>query len=194
VSRVVPAFLEPRFDLDALETDASTFVAVDRALTIQWVNPAWDRFARANGGVHVPQRYGRGRSYLDGITAPLRAFYEAAFVNALTQNEVFAQTYECSSPTVFRVFRVRALPCDGEGLLLEHSTVVDRPHDGDPASLPLSDYTRPDGTVLQCSNCRRVQRAKSDGWDWVPAWVSVSPPETSHGLCGPCSAFYWGVK
>jgi hypothetical protein len=187
-------FVEPWFSVEALETDGSTVVVIDREYAIRWVNSAWHRFAFDNDGSDIPERYGHGSSYLDGIAPPLRGFYETAFAAAMAKKGVFEHTYECSSPAVFRLFLVRALPCGPEGLLLEHSRVVERPHGGVPSELPPASYARADGTILQCGNCRRVRRAQGDSWDWVPEWTKAPPRHTSHGLCAPCSAFYWGVK
>jgi len=187
-------FIERWFDVEALHADDSSVAAIDRAFRIRWVNPAWHRFAQANGGADVADRVGPGISYLDGIAPPLRSFYETMFSAALEKKQVFEQIYECSSANTFRLFRLRALPLESEGLLLEHSRVVEHPHEGVPSELPPSSYARPDGTILQCSNCRRVRRAQGEGWDWVPTWTQASPSYTSHGLCASCAAFYWGVK
>ncbi|MGA7123905.1 MAG: hypothetical protein WBY94_27630 [Polyangiaceae bacterium] len=182
------------FNVEALESCDFTIVAIDRACRIRWVNPAWHRFAVANGAPDVQQRYGNGSFYLQGVTPPLRSFFETGFAVALARREIFEQIYECSSPQIFRQFFLRALPLGSEGLLLEHSRVVEHPHCGVPSDLPPASYARTDGTILQCSNCRRVRRAEGASWDWVPAWTKAPPPYTSHGLCAACSAFYWGVK
>jgi hypothetical protein len=53
-------------------------------------------------------------------------------------------------------------------------------------------YRGASGLITQCAHCRRVQYpAKPDRWDWVPAWVHRSPPETTHGLCRVCFAYHY---
>ena len=189
---MVPAILAARFDVDALDRDESTNVAIDPAGTILWVNRAWERFATANGGADVLRRFGLGGSYLGAISPSLQGFYASAFSNALASGEPLELDYECSSAETFRRFHMRGLPIGQEGLLLEHSLVVEHPHDR--AVLEPIDalYASPDGVVVQCSNCRRVRRTTGLAWDWVPAWVRSFPPRTSHGLCDSCRAFYWG--
>jgi hypothetical protein len=177
-----------------LDEDESTYVALDPGGAIVWTNAAWNRFAIANGGTEVLRRFRPGTSYFEGIAAPLRGFYQSLLLNALTTGEVVDHTYECSSADVFRRFHMRALPLDRKGLLLEHSLVVERPHD--PADATARDVAYADGRgiVLQCSNCRRVRRRESAAWDWVPHWVRQAPAQTSHGLCNTCVSFYWGRR
>ena len=188
---MIPSFLADRFDVKALEADASTLVALDPGATILWVNPAWERFARANDGAQVLVRFCPSASYFDGISPPLRAFYEQGLGGALSTDNVFQHDYECSSPDAFRLFHMRALPIASKGLLVEHSLVVDRPHDRPEAPALEELYRDANGLVVMCSNCRRVRRAHSAGWDWVPAWVRKLPPRTSHGICDACVGFYF---
>lgn len=189
---VVPAFLG-RFELELLQRDASTIVAVDDAYAIRWFNPGWEAFARANGGAAIRSRFGLGTSYLDGIAGPLRSFFRAAFDNSMLTSEPFELDYECSAPEVFRQSHLLALPVIGEGLLLVHSVVVERPHAHDEHPSLESVYRLPTGVIVQCANCRRVKRRDGSSWDWVPAWVAALPPSTSHGICASCRGLYWGA-
>lgn len=189
---MIPSFLAQGFDVEALEGDASTLVALDPAGMILWVNPAWERFALANGGADVPARFGPGTSYFAGIAPPLRGFYESALEMALATGELFDREYECSSADKYRLFHMRALPIDGTGLLLEHSLMVERPHDGEASHPGGQEYVRSNGTVLQCSNCRRTFHPATTTWHWIPSWVREPPPMTSHGLCRICFHSYYG--
>jgi hypothetical protein len=187
----LPEFLAGAFDADALVRDGSTIVVLDPDGKILWTNPAWERFARENGG-HDLERFA---SYYAGIGPVLRGFYESAFANALLTGAVYVQEYECSSPDVFRKFHLQAMPVAGKGLLLTHSLLVERPHEhqqAPAAAAPPDRYRGANGIVVQCSNCRRVRRAGEEVWDWVRDWVAASPPNTSHGICAPCLGFYWG--
>lgn len=187
----LPAFLG-RFDLERLAKDASTIVAIDERYATQWLNPGWEIFARENHGEAIPMRFGLGTCYLDGISGPLRGFYQAAFENALLTGEPFELDYECSSPQVFRRSHMLVLPVSGEGLLLVHSLVVERPHDRAEQPSLEEAYRLANGMILQCANCRRVRRKDGSSWDWVPAWIAATPPRTSHGICACCRGFYWG--
>lgn len=196
----VPRFLRAAFEGDSLVElveSTSTLVALDPAGCILWVNRAWSQFARANDGEPVLSRFGPGTSYFDGIAGPLRGFYEGALQNALVTGEPFDQDYECSSPDVLRLHHLRALPFGDEGLLLEHSVKVERPHAAGEA-LPGAgaDHVDAHGLIHQCSNCRRVRRVRrADGraWDWIPALVALPPANASHCICATCVGYYWGT-
>lgn len=189
----MPTFLR-KFELARLARDTSTVVALDDEYRIQWVNPSWERFARENSGDAIGRRFGVGASYLGGIGGPLRLYYQAAFDNALLTGEPFELDYECSSADRFRRFHMLALPVGREGLVVAHSGMVEHPHGGDACEALELAYRLPAGIIVQCANCRRVRRTDGASWDWVPAWVTVIPPQTSHGLCASCRAFYLGVS
>lgn len=191
VTPLPPAFAD-HFESYALTAEGSTLVAIDPVGTIVWLNPAWQRFAEQNAGSQLAERFGVGSCYYDGISEPLRAYYQEAFRSALASLTVFEQDYECSSASLFRLMRLRALPIRNVGLLLEHSCVVRSFREG-PALAPSElTYLGANRTILQCSNCRRVQRADGTQWDWVPAWVARQAPNISHGICKVCLGFYWG--
>ncbi len=183
----LPTFLRAAFDEASLEESRSTLVAVAPTGEILWVNCAWWDFARANGGDEVPTRFGVGASYFDGIAPPLRAYYEEALAGALRAAEPFEQDYECSSPDVFRLHHLRALPFGWDGLLLEHSLVLEREHGDD------GDLRDEGGIVRQCSNCRRVERPSDGSWVHVRSQMVAPRPNVSHGICPLCVGFYWGV-
>lgn len=187
-----PALLSS-LELTQLERETSSLIALDSNYAIQWVNPSWERFARENSGEAIPRRFGIGTSYLDGIEGPLRHYYRSAFENALLTGEAFELDYECSSADVFRRFHMLALPLGREGLLVAHSRIVEQPHDREAHEALEQAYRLPAGMIVQCANCRRVRRKDGSSWDWVPAWVTVVPPQTSHGVCASCRGFYWGT-
>jgi hypothetical protein len=189
-SRPFPDFLEPAFDAGSLDALESTVVVVDPSGQILWVNHAWDRFARENGGGELT---GRG-SYLDAISAPLREFYRAVFDKALASGEVFDQDYECSSPDKRRVYHFRVLPIARRGLLLEHSLVASTDHTWPVAEALESRYVGANGRILQCSHCARVRAIETQSWDWVPAWVAQKDPRSSHVICPSCVGFHWGAR
>lgn len=188
----VPEFLRDMVEEKALAEGPSTLVALGPTGTILWVNAAWHEFARANGGEELLTRFRPGLSYFGGIAPPLRSFYEDALQNAIVTGEPFEHEYECSSPEVFRLHHLRALPFGTAGLLVEHSLVVERPHE--PEHEHAARYLNAQGFIRQCSNCRRVQRTSGDGWDWVRPWAAATPTNASHGICSSCIGYYWGPK
>lgn len=183
--------LAGRFDLAALGRDPTTHVAIDPGGVILWHNQAWSDFALANGGADLPARFGPGASYVGAIPDVLRPFFEDAFAEALSTGTPFEHDYECSSAEVLRRFRLRALPVQGHGLLLEHALRVEHPHDGPGEAPDPARYVTPKGFVMQCAHCRRVKRSGEASWDWVPAWVQAPPVRTSHGICQGCLGHYW---
>ena len=84
---------------------------------------------------------------------------------------------------------------DGRGGLVVNFLVIERPHA--PTHRPahaaeLACYTDERGSLHQCMHCRRARRNTArEQWDWVPAWVALSPPNTSHGLCQSCFDFHY---
>jgi hypothetical protein len=190
-ARRFPDFLRPGFQPGALERIDSTVAVLDARAAILWTNPAWDDFARANGGAFQLDDY---PTYLDAVAGPLRAYFADAFDHALSTGAVFEHDYDCSSAEVIRRYRMRVLPFPRHGMLVEHSQIAtsDAPADGEP---PLEErFLDEHGFIVQCSNCRRIKRPHArvpESWAWVPAWVTQNHPRTSHGLCAPCAAFYW---
>jgi hypothetical protein len=189
----LPSFLG-RLTASALGAHPGTLAAVESDGTIAWVNDAWWRFAADNGAADLAHRFPVGSSYFEGIHGPLRDFFRQRFDAALRTGTPFTLEYECSSASTYRVFRMRALPFDGAGLLVDHGPIVERPHERVAFAEDEVRYRSEAGLVTQCANCRRVRRTDGRSWDWVPTWVKDSPPKTSHGLCAPCATFYWRLR
>ena len=136
-----------------------------------------------------PLPWGIGARLTDAIVSPsgwlLRPDVSSC---ALSEGNPWSHEYECSSPDQFRKFHMIVYPLkDGRGGLVVNSLVIEKPHD--PKHRPahaaeLGCYTDEHGSLHQCMHCRRARRNTAlDQWDWVPAWVAQSPPNTSHGLC-----------
>jgi hypothetical protein len=184
------------FDFDVLEADAHSIFALSADLRFTYFNPAWFRFALANGGARLPTQFGLGSSFPAALPVVVRALYVTALERALETGEVWHHDYECSSADTYRLFHESAYPFrDRQGVLVinslraEHAISDDRaPHD--PVHrLYCSPVT---GLITQCCNCRRVQReAAPDQWDWVPAWVRDMPSNITSGLCRICHGYYW---
>ena len=157
---------------------------------IGYANVAWFEFGRANGARRL---WGLDDRLLDAISEPLRSYYAEKLAQVLVDGQPWEHDYECSSVALHREFRLRVLMiADGEGLLLTHTLRFERPHvDGLP--LVTNRYQAATGLITQCAHCRRVRRvAAPHSWDWVPALVEKPSSNISHGLCGLCSAYYFG--
>jgi len=189
VTRAFPPFLRGVFAVEDLSASRATIAVIDPAGNILWVNAAWHDFARRNGAGPAADSWA---SYFAAIAPPLCDYYRAAFANALATGDVFEQEYECSSGDELRRFHLRAMPIAGHGLVVEHSLLVAQPHELGSEDADEAAYRRDDGLVLQCSNCRRVRRAREPVWDWVPSLVVRQAQSVSHGICKSCVGFYFG--
>lgn len=183
------------FDYPAsiLESDTSVIFGLDPDLNITYCNPAWDRFARDNGGEHLCRPAPIGRCILDFISGPAQDHYAAFYRRMLAQSDPGEFDYDCSSPDKHRKFRLRAIPMrKNPGLLVINSLRLERSHDC-PACAPLEErYRTADGLIVICGNCRRARRNLPgvEHWDWVPEFVRHLPDRVSHGLCAPCLEHY----
>lgn len=185
------ALLAP-FDLRSLDADQSTICALDESLRVTYVNPAWLAFGRANGACEDERRWALGAEVMTVVPPPLRAFYEALYARALRDEEVQHHSYECSSPTVMRMFHMAVHPIRHGRIVVVSSLSVETAHEAPPQESERIRYRDDLGIVHQCSHCRRVRRADAATvWDWVPAFVARMPPQTSHGLCEVCLAYHY---
>jgi len=189
---IYPVPLRP-FDVAAVEDDPATICGLDASLRITHVNRAWRQFARDNGGEWDVAPWTLGVEVMSAVPLILRPFYEGLFERARTSDAPVEHSYECSSATVMRHFRMRIFPCVGGVLLVAHSLLNAAPHEGIASPAIAALYRDARGFVHQCAHCRRVRRGASDTrpWDWVPDYVARPVPNTSHGLCPLCEQFYF---
>ena len=191
-----PSLLEG-FALETLEAHPHPTYALSPELSLIYLNPAWFRFAEENAGEPaISTRFGIGTPVGAAIAAPLREFYSGAYQRALQTGEVWDHDYECSSADVYRRYHQTVYPLhDRGGLLVVNSLVQERPHNTEthaPSPPHEERYVGPQGLIIQCCHCRRVQRAaEPEIWDWVPAWVKRMPLRTTGGLCPLCYEYYW---
>jgi hypothetical protein len=181
------------FNIEALDREQSLIVLIRPEGTILWFNRAWAQAAINNGGESILTRYPVGSSYYDGIVGELHGYYKVQFSQSIQTGEPFFQEYECSTPTQFRLFELRALPIESVALLLEHTQLTANNIRRIAAPANEADYRFPNGLIYQCSNCRRTKNL-NDVWVWVPEWVAKSPDRTSHGICKVCVGYYWGQR
>lgn len=174
----------------AAASDNVTYV-VSADLHILRTNPAWERFGRANGGDDFLGQWQHGASLLDVIPPPLRVFFHDGFARAAASGERWEHDYECSSPALFRLYRMIAYPF-AEAFVVTHALLVERAHDREPHAPDDAYVAR--GVLVMCAHCRRVRHGgERERWDWVPGYVADMPPNVSHGLCPPCARYYYGV-
>lgn len=170
------------------ESDDTSYV-LSRDLRLVATNAGWDAFARANGGDSMLARWTPGSSVLDATPAVLHDFYTAAFDIARATGASWSHEYECSSPELYRRFRMIVFPV-ADGFVVTHGRLVEQPHAR--GVVDVAPYVQ-QGVVRMCAHCRRVHHPEGDErWDWVPALVARMPDNVSHGLCPVCAEFLYG--
>lgn len=164
--------------------------ALDENLVIAYCNPAWNRFARGNAGTGPVAGNPIGKCVLNSISEPLRTFYDGVYRSALQTGETWQHTYECSTPILYRRFRMQVSKLEGlKALVVTNFLEIECSHSADrkPKVAESKVYLSAEGFLAMCSNCRRVRQAiTSDTWDWVPEYLQNPGAEVSHGICSIC--------
>ncbi len=179
-------------DLEKLERSPGTVYAVWPDFRLAYMNPAWFRFAEANGGEPaISSRWPLGAPLMPAISATLRSFYEIKLHACMSRGEPWVHAYECSSAGVYRAFRQTVYPLKEKcGLLIVNSLSVEQAQD--PVERPAKaakagEYHGENGAISQCAHCRRVKDPSQPArWDWVPAWVERPPENVVFVLCDRC--------
>lgn len=89
---------------EQFDDDPAIIFLLDSTFCLRYCNPAWDRFAKENGGYHLLRETQIGRSVIDVTPSPLRPFYSTLYQSVLDSGEETYCYYECSSDETFRRF------------------------------------------------------------------------------------------
>ena len=176
------------------ETDNVIYL-LDADLQISYCNPAWDRFALENAGEKVVRDLVVGTDLRAFLPDSLQRFYDDVFAIARARR-VLAFDYECSSPDLFRLFRmqVKWLPQYG-GFAVVNALRVERDHLATAAVAYTPErfvYADSQGIITMCCHCRKTQRQGVENtWDWVPEHLKRMPLTVSHGLCPVCADYFY---
>ncbi len=178
--------------LSVLENCPDPCFVVSETLDITYCNAAWDRFALENhGGPEVLKDRVVSRNLLDFIPADIKQYHAGLFARARATGQPVSHDYECSSATLFRLYRMQIYPLD-KGFTVINSLRVEHPHDRPPIEPKDAAYKDAAGLIRMCANCRRTNRANDPtAWDWVPAYVERMRENTTHGVCPPCLEYYY---
>lgn len=179
----------------ALQRSPVISYVLDSQFRIMYCNPAWNRFARLNGAPQLTSDAMVGSDLFEAIPEVLRAAYADAFQQVLSTGKVWEHSYECSSPTVFREFRMRIhLLKPQNWFVVTNPLSFERPHTRT-ARAEANTYVTANGLVTMCAHCRCSRRLDNpDQWDFVPDYLqlsSVSALKVSHGLCPICRAYFY---
>jgi hypothetical protein len=181
----------------ALDLTGNVACITDADLQLLYCNPAWDQFAVLNGGEHAMREWVIGQNLLAVVPKELRSFYVTLFNGARESAQVGSVDYECSSPTMFRLFRMEVRPLYVPDLfMIVHSLRIEHHHGPDRPAHPAENgiYQNPrTGIIVNCAHCRRTRRVvEPEVWDWVPEYLGpAAPPYISHGLCRTCYAYFY---
>ncbi len=128
--RVFRNLLLRQHNIEELRAHAGPIYGVWADFRLSYLNPAWFRFAKDNGGEpHISAEWGLGSSILDCVSGEVKAFYEAKWNDCLASHEAWSHDYECSSDTVYRRYHQIVYPIGQRaGLLIVNSLVVERLH------------------------------------------------------------------
>lgn len=184
------------FTLQTLEADSSPIFAISDRCELLYYNPAYRAFAERNdAAATVLARYPVGSDVLKAIAGDAQRRHRERFAEIMRGRCPWFHEYTCASRERHREFRQGAYPLkSGRGLVLISSLTVELPLEHPAQAAPVLEgrYVQSSGLITQCSNCRRTLRNDgSDVWDWVPDWVTVTPPHTSHTICCVCFEYHW---
>lgn len=195
-TRFAPAQLPAKVPTAIMESSPHACFALTESLDMCYCNPAWDRFALENGGgsdvlagsvMHKP--------FLPYVPCELRGNFESLFANARALGRPQAQDYECSSPQIFRLYRMAIYPLQpGSGFAVVNSLRVAHPHTRIACEPAEARYLHDDGLMRMCANCRRTRRVDDPAaWDWVPDFVQHPRTNVSHSVCPFCAEYYYAA-
>lgn len=200
---------DPRFDRLLRASDVRSYLSAALAQTrdtvyglwpdlkLAYLNPAWFRFAQENGaGGGFEAQWSLGRSLIDALPDVLREHYVQQYAACLESTEPWHHDYECSSPDLYRLFRMSVYPVGGgAGLLVTHALRLEAPHERPPEPFDPAEMADEHGFFLQCAYCRRFASSpRRERWVWIPAWVRDTQRKVTHGICPPCADHYFGAR
>lgn len=194
-TRALPK-LPKKIPVQALEECSHACFALTESLRFCYCNQAWDRFALENGaGPDVLAARVLHKPFLQFVPKDLVAHFRNLFRKARQSGRRQSQDYECSSPQLFRVFRMEIYPLSpGSGFVIINSLRVVQSHSRAALDPDDANYRDKNGLIYMCANCRRTRRADNlAAWDWVPAYVQHPSRDMSHGLCHFCRDYYYGA-
>jgi len=178
-----------------LEKDPAVIYALDPELRIVYCNEAWDRFCAANGAAGLRRDSQIGRPILEAIPPVLQPYFRGNYQSVIATGQPWEHSYECSSPTEFRQFRMMACPDpEAKGIVVVNSIWVERAHNPLERWDQIPDehvYCSEEGYITMCCHCRRARRWRTSRWDWVADYLRLPPQQVTHGICDVCLNLYY---
>jgi hypothetical protein len=177
-----------------LEASSDVSYVIDRERRLIYCNPEWDRFAESNGASQLCGGTLIGTDMFGFIPDVLCDFYSKALNDVSESRDVWERPYECSSPEVFRKFRMKIYPLKERGwFLFTNSRLVEKKHKKAP-QFDTAAYVK-NGIIVMCAHCRCSMRLDgSSNWDFVVEHVRLKGMASlgiSHKLCPTCEVYFY---
>jgi hypothetical protein len=138
-----------------------------------YCNPAWDRFAEANGAPQLTGGSVLGTDVFAVIPGVLSDVYARAFKNVGATGRVWSKLSQCSSSEAFRRFRMRIHPVSRLGwFLVSHALVVERPHRNAADRRTRRTSAAASSRCVRTADRSGVRRRPSDGISSPPIFGS----------------------
>jgi hypothetical protein len=170
----------------ALEAEADSACLLGEDWEFIYLNPAWERFAEANGGHGVSSADLLGRSYLSFSSDSLTRELLRSVQVRVSAGEAFTLFTRCDSPGVERRIASHFLPVWGGGFRGTAVLHLSVQPDALSQRLPWGQKDPAVREGLSCGSCHRVLRGGHPGWHLAPR-----TPEPGAGLssayCPTCA-------
>ena len=181
--------------IQALEASPAVSYILDARHRFIYCNPAWDRFAKANGAPQIVGEVVIGADLFNAVPEVLKPAYSKAFDEVSEGGGIWEKPYECSSPELFRKYRMRIHFLKSHAwFLITNPLVVEQPHVKVSSPAP-NRYFDKHGLVMMCIHCRCSRRVDNpDQWDFVPEYLKITEKDSlsvSHGFCPLCEVHFY---
>jgi hypothetical protein len=179
--------------LQALETSRTVSYVLDSRCRLLHCNPAWDDFAKSNGAPQLAAEAIIGVDVFAFIPEVLQNYYREAFLRSRSET-VWEGSYECSSPKLFRKYRMRIHWLQTRDLFVITNPLIFQRSHRNPTKADATKYLQSTGLVTMCAHCRCSKRVDvPEQWDFVPDYLELKGQASlmvSHGFCPVCYAYF----
>lgn len=179
------------------ELNNSIYV-VDREYKIVDYNDGYRKFAIANDGDDILERWPVGSYVLSPVPEVIRNVIQRMYDDVILRKKIVEYEYECHSPTVFRLFKMRIFPFMQDFALHEHTPIeistLSGAHEISDSEI-RSGYIDSKNIIHQCCHCRRTQSSTNENkWVWVVPLImrdNAFSRNISHTICPVCLHHYY---
>jgi hypothetical protein len=175
--------------LPSLEGSSEICYALNSQEDLVYCNRSWDAFAIQNGGAACLTPNVLGKNLWEVVPSELKEFFVNGF-NVARSSGFWEHDFECPSPAEVRTYRMRALPLEGDGLLIRNALL--HSHPSSQITADLDRFRDSHGIFHLCSHCRKANILGTNEWAFVPQLLAAKNLRISHGLCEVCLRYHYG--